>query len=157
MVDTVLYQDNKSTMLLEKNGRASSGKRTRHIDIRFYFVADRVKNGELRIEHCHTEEMVADYFTKPLQGIIFYKLRDQVMNIDSSSLYHSSQRSVLTGEDLEQTNPDIDLKEQQVTQPSVVRRRSYRDVVVATSSSNGEHHSVSGGSADHPATACAGP
>ena len=64
---------------------------------------------------------------------------------------------MLTGEDLEQTNPDIDLKEKQMTQPSVVRRRSYRDVVVATSSSNGEHHSVSGGSADHPATACAGP
>ena len=93
--------------------------------------------------------------TKPLQGILFYKLRDQVMNIDSSSSYHSSQRSVLTGEDLEQTNPDIDLKEQQVTQPSDVRRRSYRDVVVdATSFSNGKHHPASG-SADHPATGCA--
>ena len=42
VVDTVLYQDNKSSMLLEKNGRASSEKHTRHIDIRFYFVTDRV-------------------------------------------------------------------------------------------------------------------
>jgi hypothetical protein len=55
VVDTVLYQDNKSSMLLEKNGRASSGKRTRHIDIRFYFVADRVASGDLRIKHCPTE------------------------------------------------------------------------------------------------------
>jgi hypothetical protein len=95
VVDTVLYQDNMSSMLLEKNGRASSGKRTRHINIRFYFVADRVANGELRIEHCPTADMVADFFTKPLQGALFYKLRDLVMNVDSSSPYHCSQRSVL--------------------------------------------------------------
>jgi hypothetical protein len=31
--DNVVYQDNQSTMLLAKNGRASSGRRTRHIDI----------------------------------------------------------------------------------------------------------------------------
>jgi hypothetical protein len=104
VVDTVLYQDNKSSILLEKNGRASSGKRTRHINIRFYFVADCVDNGELSIEHCPTEDMVADYFTKPLQGAPFYKLRDQIMNIDSSSPYHSSQRSVLKCDPVE--NPE---------------------------------------------------
>ena len=60
VVDTVFYQDNKSSMLLEKNGRASSGKRTRHIDIRFYFVADRVAPGHLRILYCPTEDMVAN-------------------------------------------------------------------------------------------------
>ena len=40
--------------------------------------------------------MLADYFTKPLQGALFYKLRDRIMNIDPSSEYHSSaHRSVL--------------------------------------------------------------
>ena len=34
---TKLYQDNMSTILLSKNGKASSSKRTRHIDIRFFF------------------------------------------------------------------------------------------------------------------------
>jgi hypothetical protein len=38
--DNILYQDNKSAMLLETNGRASSSKRTRHIKIRYYYVAD---------------------------------------------------------------------------------------------------------------------
>ena len=118
VVDTVLYQDNKSAMLLEKNGRASSGKRTRHIDIRFYFVADRVANGDLRIEHCPTEDMVADFFTKPLQGALFYKLRDQIMNIDPSSPYHSSQRSVLGIEDIEQTGI---VSEQMMNNTNVVR------------------------------------
>jgi hypothetical protein len=40
--DNILYQDNKSAMLLETNGQASSSKRTRHIEIRYYYVADQV-------------------------------------------------------------------------------------------------------------------
>ena len=69
--DTIVYQDNQSAILLEKNGRASSGKRTRHINIRYFFVTDRVANGEVTIEYCPTKEMLADYFTKPLQGAQF--------------------------------------------------------------------------------------
>jgi hypothetical protein len=78
--DNVVFQDNQSTMLLEKNGKeASSGHRTRHIDIRYFFVTDRIKNGEMRIEHCPMEEMVADFFTKPLQGSLFQKLRGLIL------------------------------------------------------------------------------
>jgi hypothetical protein len=38
--NNILYQDNKSAMLLETNGQASSSKCTRHIEIRYYYVAD---------------------------------------------------------------------------------------------------------------------
>jgi hypothetical protein len=93
--DTILYQDNTSSILLEKNGRSSSSKRTRHMNIRYFFVKDQVASKELSIEHCPTEDMVADYFTKALQGRLFYKLRDLVMNIGPSSKYSSAQRSVL--------------------------------------------------------------
>ena len=93
--DTILYQDNLSSILLEKNGRASSTKRTRHMDIRYFFIKDRVDAKELQIEYCPTADMVADYFTKPLTGHLFYKLRDLIMNIDPSSPYHSRHRSVL--------------------------------------------------------------
>jgi hypothetical protein len=48
--DSILYQDNMSAMLLEKNGRASASKQSRHMNIRYFFIADRAKNGELRIE-----------------------------------------------------------------------------------------------------------
>jgi hypothetical protein len=41
--DNVLFQDNKSSILLEKNGKASSSKRTEHINIRYFFITDRVK------------------------------------------------------------------------------------------------------------------
>jgi hypothetical protein len=77
--DNILYQDNKSSILLESNGRGSSGQRTRHMNVRYFFIADRVKSKEIRIEYCPTGIMVADYFTKPLQGAIFRKLRDMVM------------------------------------------------------------------------------
>ena len=72
-----------------------------HVDINipYFFVKDRVANGEVHIEYCPTKEMWADYFTKPLQGTLFYKLHDQIMNIDSSSEYHSSHMSVLGSED----------------------------------------------------------
>ena len=79
--NTVLYQDNKSAILLEKNGRKSSGKRTKHINMRFYFITDRIRGGELSVEHCPTEEMIADFFTKPLQGKLFFKFRALIMNL----------------------------------------------------------------------------
>ena len=53
-----VYQDNQSTMLLAKNGRASSGKRTRNINIRFFLVKDRVKSGEIEIEYCPADLML---------------------------------------------------------------------------------------------------
>lgn len=78
---SVIYQDNQSAMLLEKNGRGSSGKRTRHINIRYCFVTDRIKSKEVIVEYCPTAEMLGDFFTKPLQGSLFKKLRDRVLNI----------------------------------------------------------------------------
>jgi hypothetical protein len=83
ITDNILYQDNKSSILLETNGRGSSGKRTRHINVRYFFIADRVKSKEIRIEYCPTSIMIADYFTKPLQGLLFRQLRNMIMgNID---------------------------------------------------------------------------
>jgi hypothetical protein len=47
--DNVLFQDNKSSILLEKNGKASSSKRTKHINIRYFFITSRVKEEELSV------------------------------------------------------------------------------------------------------------
>jgi len=84
VTDNIVYQDNQSAILLAKNGQASSGKRTRHINIRYFFVKDRIRNKELRIEYCPTELMLSDLLTKPLQGSQFRKLRDQMLNICDS-------------------------------------------------------------------------
>ena len=80
-VDCKLEQDNKSSILLLKNGKASSSKRTRHINIRYYFLKDRIINGEIKVVYCATDDMVADFFTKPLQGAKFKKFRKIIMNL----------------------------------------------------------------------------
>jgi hypothetical protein len=77
--NNILYQDNKSAMLLETNGQASSSKRTSHIEIRYYYVADRVAKGDLRVVWYPMDEMVADFLTKPLQGKAFVKFWDLLM------------------------------------------------------------------------------
>ena len=102
----IVYQDNMSAMLLENNGRKSSTKRTKHIELRYFFIHDQIKQDKELIEHCPTLKMRADFFTKPLQGMLFYRLRDLIMNIAPESPYHSSHRSVLqdTGEGHNKSN-----------------------------------------------------
>ena len=68
-------------MLLAKNGKASSTKCTKHINIRYFFIMDRIVKGDLSIEWCPTRDMVGDYMTKPLQGALFRKFRDQIMGV----------------------------------------------------------------------------
>ncbi len=75
----ILYQDNKSTILLEQNGKKSSSKRTRALNIRYFFLTDQIEKGNLIVEYCPTTEMVADYFSKPLQGKLFQKFRKAIM------------------------------------------------------------------------------
>jgi hypothetical protein len=70
-----------SAIKLERNGRQSSSKRTRHLNIRHFFIKDRVHAVELNVKHCGTDDMIADYFTKPLQGRQFMKFRDLILGI----------------------------------------------------------------------------
>ena len=78
---SLLYQDNMSAILLETNGRASSSKRTKHIKVKYFFIKDKVDQGEITIEHCPTEQMWTDINTKPKQGLVFRVFRGHVMGI----------------------------------------------------------------------------
>jgi hypothetical protein len=88
-----VFQDNQSAMLLEKNGRGSSSKRTRHINIRYFFITDRIAKDELTVEYCPTGDMVGDFFTKALQGSLFRKFRALIMNIKNGDVFGSSIES----------------------------------------------------------------
>jgi hypothetical protein len=46
---------------------------------RTLLVTELVKRGLVTIEYCPTADMVADLFTKPVQGPTFNRLRDKVM------------------------------------------------------------------------------
>jgi hypothetical protein len=75
----ILFQDNKSTILLEQNGKRSSSSRTRALNIRYFFLTDQIAKGNMIVEYCPTTEMVADYFSKPLQGKMFQRFRKAIM------------------------------------------------------------------------------
>jgi hypothetical protein len=77
----IVYQDNTSTMKLEEKGKESSGKRTRHFEIKYFYVTDLVGRDEVKVIYCSTEDMIADYHTKPLTGWKFKYFRDLIMNL----------------------------------------------------------------------------
>jgi len=77
----IVYRDNMSSMKLEKNGFSSAGKRSRHLDIKYFYVKDLIERKELSTEHCGTDQMLADYFTKPLTGTKFDQLRKTILNL----------------------------------------------------------------------------
>jgi hypothetical protein len=79
----IILRDNQSSMKLEQNGKASSGKRTRHFDIKYFYITDLIENKEVTIKYCPTDSMIADYMTKPLTGAKFTKFRNEIMNIQS--------------------------------------------------------------------------
>ena len=92
---TTIYQDNKSTILLAENGKSSSSKRTQHINIRYFFVADKIKNSKVKVAFCPTTNMLADFFTKPLQGSTFKRMHSIILNIPDTDKTSIEHRSVL--------------------------------------------------------------
>jgi hypothetical protein len=86
------HQDNKSTIQFEKNGRKSCGPNSRHIDIRYFWIKNRLELDGFNVVYCSTERMLADFSTKPLQGALFRKLRAVVMG-------HAHVRTLLSIED----------------------------------------------------------
>jgi hypothetical protein len=86
VTDNIIYQEIKSTMLLEKNGRQSSGKKTRHFDIQYYFIHNHIKRGTVKVEYCPMDLMVGDFHTKPLQGSAFCCFRAIILNLPHDPL-----------------------------------------------------------------------
>jgi hypothetical protein len=75
----ILFQDNRSAILLHRNGTNSSTRNTRHINIRYFFLKDGIKSGEIEVVFCPSEEMTGDFFTTPIQGRRFMEIRKLIM------------------------------------------------------------------------------
>jgi hypothetical protein len=73
-----LLEDNMPTINMIRNGRSMSD-RTRHVDVKYFFVKQYIESGKIVLKHCPTADMVADILTKPLQGFHFERLRDLLL------------------------------------------------------------------------------
>jgi hypothetical protein len=99
--ENILYQDNQSAILLENNGRSSCSRRTKHIDTRYFYITDRINKKEIKVEYCPTGDMLGDFFTKPLQGSLFRKLRAKVMNLKDDCPEESKEKKMILRESQE--------------------------------------------------------
>ena len=80
-----IYQDNQSTIKLVERGRPAA-EQSRHINIGYFWIHDLIKRGVVTVKFCPTLSMIADYFTKPLQGSLFTDLRNQVLGVKTIEL-----------------------------------------------------------------------
>lgn len=64
--NNIVYQDNQSGIKIDKNGRTSCMGNSRHINLRYFFVTDRVKKKAVDIRYCPTEIILSDFLTKAL-------------------------------------------------------------------------------------------
>ena len=79
--ENILYQDNQSTLKLLVNGKQSSGKHTRALNIQYFFLHDQAEHGNLKFGYCPTGDMLGDYNTKPLSRVPFKRMRMKLMGI----------------------------------------------------------------------------
>ena len=65
--NVTIEQDNTSAIQLERNKLKSSSKRTKHINVRYFYITDRLKDGDVsRVIYKPTRDMESDYLTKAL-------------------------------------------------------------------------------------------
>ncbi len=76
-------------MQLEENGKAISGKHTCHFHIKFFYITDLINRNKIQIEYFPTEDMIADYMTKPLVGVKFEYFCKLIMNLLSNAVITS--------------------------------------------------------------------
>jgi hypothetical protein len=78
--ECIIFQDNTSALSLEKNGRMSSSKRTKHIKAKYFLIKDYYDAGEIDLGYCPTGQMWVDVLTKPLQGQLFRDMQAFLQN-----------------------------------------------------------------------------
>ena len=69
---------------MEENGRRSCTGNSRHVNIRYFYVKDLIDKKQVRVMYCPTSLMLADFFTKALQGKLFHFFRNIVMGYVSA-------------------------------------------------------------------------
>lgn len=73
---TKIHEDNQSCIKLINNEKISN--RTKHIDVKYFFIRDLIKQGKIDLIDCSTNDMLAEIMTKPLSNVKLSKLRNNL-------------------------------------------------------------------------------
>ena len=71
-----LNVDNLSAISIAN--KTETGKRSKHMDIKYHFIRQEIMNNHVTTQHCYTDNMIADVLTKPVNRDRFEKLRDML-------------------------------------------------------------------------------
>jgi hypothetical protein len=82
----IVYRDNTSSMRLEEDGKASSGKRTHNFHMKFFYITNLINRNEIQIKYYPTKDMIADYMTKLLVGVKFEHFCKLIMNLSKATI-----------------------------------------------------------------------
>ena len=63
------------------------------IDNRYFWIKDRLESENIQVQHCPTDKMIADFFTKHLQGNLFRRFRDIILGYKHISAIHEEDTS----------------------------------------------------------------
>jgi KUP system potassium uptake protein len=63
---TTIWEDSQSAIAYAHNVLVS--EKIKHIGMKWHFLKDHVEQGTIKLRYLPTDQMVADMFTKPLQG-----------------------------------------------------------------------------------------
>jgi hypothetical protein len=73
-VEAELCVDNQSAIKLIESGQVT--RRSKHIDVRYHYISEQLKEKLFSIRYCNAEIQVADILTKPLLSDKFVKFSD---------------------------------------------------------------------------------
>lgn len=76
MKSITVFEDNQSCIKLVEGDRIE--RRSKHIDVRYFFVRDLQQKHVIKLKYCPTETMIADILTKPLQSLRLEQLRKMI-------------------------------------------------------------------------------
>jgi hypothetical protein len=96
----VVFQDNMSALLLEKNGRTSSSQHTKHIKETYFLIKDYYDAGVINVKFCPTNQMWADVLTKLLQGQKFRDIWAFLQNCPQDYKDNTEVASPMTPQDV---------------------------------------------------------
>ena len=107
---SVLQQDNTSSIHLEVNGKRSSTKQTRYINISYFYETAKVRSGDVIVLYHPTKEMVADILTK-----LSTQFPERTELKFAAIFVHTSQKANLTSTNPTATLHEYKLKKHQIT------------------------------------------
>ena len=74
---TLIYEDNQGAIQLAESN--ASGKRTKHIDVRYHYIREKINSGEIELRHISTVDQLADLLTKGFGATRHHKLLNGIL------------------------------------------------------------------------------